>query len=309
MDRGRILRTLTFWLRPAFALRVLGRFQQIAGFDRSIALASSALTGIVPLAIVTGAALSEAGGNDFADRLIERYDLSGAGADAIEAVFSPAGGTSTSVGIFGFLLLIVAVLGFSRAVQRLFEQTWELSPLSVRNSVNGLVWAGCFLLYVGVSGAIHGLVGRGSLDVAASVLVAPVSAAFLLWSGRLLSGGRLRWHELWPFALIAAVLLALYSIGATVYVPNLFDTYAARYGAIGAVFAMISTLVCIMVVLVGSAALGREVRGELDRIESGQRPPDDEVRREWDRIVSDLRARWTSARGQLGRVRPRRKAA
>ncbi len=38
----RPLRTLTFWLRPAFVLRVLARFQRVAGFDRSMALASSA---------------------------------------------------------------------------------------------------------------------------------------------------------------------------------------------------------------------------------------------------------------------------
>ena len=66
-DRGRVVKTLTFWLRPAFALRVLGRFQQIAGFDRAIALASSALTGLpiveapdgpmVPPELAGGAAL------------------------------------------------------------------------------------------------------------------------------------------------------------------------------------------------------------------------------------------------------------
>ena len=44
----------------------------------------------------------------------------------------------------------------------------------------------------------------------------------------------------------AAVLLAIYSMGATVYVPHLFSTYATRYGVIGAVFAIISTLFCII---------------------------------------------------------------
>src|SRR5205823_778456 len=37
VDRERISRTLTFWLRPAFVLRVLSRFQRVAGFDRAIA--------------------------------------------------------------------------------------------------------------------------------------------------------------------------------------------------------------------------------------------------------------------------------
>ena len=69
----------------------------------------------------------------------------------------------------------------------------------------------------------------------------------------------------------------IYSVGATVYVPHLFNTYATRYGVIGAVFAMISALFCVMVVLVGSAAAGREIHDELGRIRRGERPAEDEV--------------------------------
>ena len=56
------MRTLTFWLRPEFVLRVINRFQKVAGFDRAIALASGALTAMIPLAIVTSALSSRFGG-------------------------------------------------------------------------------------------------------------------------------------------------------------------------------------------------------------------------------------------------------
>ena len=52
VNRERLVRTLTFWLRPEFVLRVVSRFQKVAGFDRAIALASGALTAMIPLAIV-----------------------------------------------------------------------------------------------------------------------------------------------------------------------------------------------------------------------------------------------------------------
>ena len=55
MNRERVVRTLTFWLRPEFVLRVVNRFQKVAGFDRSIALASGALTALIPLTIVASA--------------------------------------------------------------------------------------------------------------------------------------------------------------------------------------------------------------------------------------------------------------
>jgi membrane protein len=55
VDRERVVRTLTFWLRPRFVLRVVNRFQKLVGFDRAVALAASALTAIIPLTILTGA--------------------------------------------------------------------------------------------------------------------------------------------------------------------------------------------------------------------------------------------------------------
>ena len=134
MTRERLLRTLTFWLRPEFVLRVVNRFQKVAGFDRAVALASAALTATIPLLIVTSAVASDLGGKGTADRIIDRYELTGGGAEAVRDIFSPPGGTETTLGIVGFLFLLIAVLSFSRAVQRLFEQTWELSPLSVRNT-------------------------------------------------------------------------------------------------------------------------------------------------------------------------------
>jgi len=294
--RGRVLRTLTFWLRPEFVLRVVSRFQKVAGFDRAIALASGALTATIPLTIVTSAAASQLGGKGTAERIIDRYDLTGGGAEAVRDVFSPPAGVSTSVGVLGFLFLLVAVLSFTRAVQRLFEQTWELSPLSVRNTFNGLLWIVGLTVYLALSGAIHGALGRSRLDLSAALLAAPLTALFLAWSGAVLSAKRIARRDLLPFALLGASLLAVYSVGATVYVPHLFNSYATRYGVIGAVFAMISALFCIMVILVVAAAAGREIRDELDRIARGEMPAENEVRRQWDEITAQARSRWETLR-------------
>jgi uncharacterized BrkB/YihY/UPF0761 family membrane protein len=306
VDRERVLRTLTFWLRPEFLLRVVNRFQKVAGFDRSIALASGALTAIIPLTIATSALSSQLGGKDTAARIIERYDLTGGGAEAVNDIFSPPSGTSTSIGIMGFLFLIVAVLSFSRAVQRLFEQTWALNSLSVRNSFNGLLWIGGLTVYVALSGGLQAVLGHSRFDLTATLLAMPLSAVFLNWSGWVLSAKRIARRELVPFALLGSALLALYSIGAAVYVPHLFSTYATRYGVIGAVFAMISALFCVMVILVGTAAAGREIHDELDRIRRGERPAVDEVRRQWDEVTAEAGSRWETLRLQLQARRRRR---
>src|SRR6476660_6742423 len=197
--RERVVRTLTFWLRPEFVLRVVNRFQKVAGFDRAIALASAALTATIPLLIVTSAVASELGGKGTADRIIDRYELTGGGAEAIRDVFAPPTGTSTSVGLLGFLFFLVAVLSFSRAVQRLFEQTWELPALSVRNTFNGLLWIGGISVYLACSGLLHGELGHRRVDLAPTVLEVPLSAVFLVWSGWVLSAKRIPWRALIPF--------------------------------------------------------------------------------------------------------------
>jgi uncharacterized BrkB/YihY/UPF0761 family membrane protein len=307
IDRERVLRTLTFWLRPAFVLRALNRFQKIAGFDRAVALASSAFTATIPLAILLGAILPHLGGKDTAQRIIDRYDLTGGGADAVRDIFSPPADTTTTVGVIGALLLIVAALSFTRSVQRLFEQAWELKPLSVRNTLNGLRWLAVLVIYLGLSGWIHGVLGIGPLELPAAAVLLPVQVAFLVWTGWVLSAKRIGWRDLIPFGVICAALSTIYSVGATVYVPHLFSTYATRYGVIGAVFAAISSLFCVMVIAVASAALGREVHDELGHIRRGERPPDDEVRRQWDNVIAEARSRFDVAREQLAKRRRRRK--
>jgi membrane protein len=306
VDRERVVRSLTFWLRPEFVLRVVNRFQKVAGFDRSIALASGALTAMIPLTIVVSAVASQLGGKGTADRIIDRYDLTGGGAEAVKDVFAPPEGSSTSIGILGFLFLMVAVLSFTRGVQRLVEQTWELEPLSVRNTFNGLLWIGGLVLYLALSGILHAVLGRTRLELSAALLATPLTAAFLVWSGRVLSAKRIERQDLLPFGIFGAVLLALYSVGATVYVPHLFSSYSTRYGVIGAVFAMISALFAVMVVLVGSAAAGREIDEELGRIRRGEKPADDEVQHQWDEVTAQARSRWDTLREQSQERRRKR---
>jgi uncharacterized BrkB/YihY/UPF0761 family membrane protein len=299
VNRERVVRTLTFWLRPEFLLRVVNRFQKVAGFDRAVALASAALTATIPLTIVTSTVASELGGKGTAERIIDRYELTGGGAEAVRDIFAPPVGTSTTIGVAGLLFLMVAVLSFSRAVQRLIEQTWELSPLSVRNTFNGLLWIGGLALYLAVSGLIHVWLGHSRLELGAALLGAPLTAAFLIWSGRVLSAKRIERQDLYPFGIFGAALLAACSVAATVYVPHLFSSYATRYGVIGAVFAMISALFIAMVVVVGSAAAGREIYDELGRIRRGEKPADDEVRRQWDQVTAEARSRWETLRVRI----------
>ncbi|MFJ8006943.1 hypothetical protein [Streptomyces fagopyri] len=270
-----------------------------------MALASSALTTLVPLSLLVGAVLSNFVHYDAAERIIKRYGLTGAGATAVDSLFSPAEGAGVSVGVFGVVFLTISVLSFARASQRLFEQAWELKPLGVRTTRKGLWWILTLGGYAVVNGLLSAVDGGGGSRLAAAVGQALVTAVFLVWSGWILSAKRISPPDLLPFGITAAVLTAACSAGARIYLPRLFNSYASRYGVVGAVFAMISAIFAVMLVTVASAALGREVRDELGRIRQGHRPSDHEVRRQWDSVVEQTRSRWRTAREQVSHRRTR----
>jgi membrane protein len=64
-----------------------------------------------------------------------------------------------------------------------------------------------------------------------------------------------------------------------------------------------------MVVVVASSAAGREVHDELDRISRGERPAEDDVRREWEQVTAQARSRWETLRLQIQERRRRRDRA
>ena len=303
--RHRFLRLLTFWLRPAFVLRVLTRFQRMVGFDRAIALASSALTALIPIAILVGSVLNRGDAHRIADQIISRYGLTGAGADAVREVLSPTGGTGTDINLAGVVLLVFAALSFSRGVQRMFEQAWDLKPLSVRNSINDLTWIAGLVAYFGVSWSVHSLLDHSRVQILANAVMLPASAVFFAWGGRILSARRIGWRQLAPFGVLVATMISICLTCGAIYLPHLFSSYASRYGVIGAVLAMISALFILMVVIVTCAAVGREVSDELERIERGERPPDDEIRQEWNALIDEARLRTQTLRDRVDRWRHR----
>ena len=301
VDRERLGRALTFWLRPDFLVRCLRRFQRLEGFDRAIALASLTFSALIPLGIVVSGALSD---HNIGDHLVERYGLEGQGARAVNDLFDTGEDLATGFSVFSFFLLLVTILSFSRALQRLFERTWELPPLSVRNTVNGLIWISGLVVYAVITGAVRANYNAGVLEILTGAVLAFVSIVFVIWSGVLLSNRRITRRELLPAAIVVAAVGGLLAFGGDIYVPRLFNSYANRYGAVGAVFALISWLFVLMVGLVSAVAVGREVSLELDAIQRGEKPSSEQIQAEWAgvrRQAHEARQRvsdWRAARKQ-----------
>jgi len=301
VDRERVVRALTFWLRPDFLVRGLRRFQTLEGFDRAIALASLTFSALIPLGIVVSGAVSD---HSIGQHLVERYGLEGNGAEAVKDLFDTGEELASSFSVFSFFLLLVTILSFSRAIQRLFERAWELPPLSVRNTKNGLIWMCGLVVYAVATGVVRANYNSGVLELLTGAVLGLLSVAFVVWSGVLLSNRRITRHQLLPAAILVAAVGGLLAIGGDIYVPRLFNSYASRYGAVGAVFALISWLFVLMVGLVAAVAVGREVSDELDAIGRGEKPSNEQIQAEW----AQVRRQAHEARERVAGWRAARKA-
>ena len=231
--------------------RSLERFVELQGMDRSMALAGQAFAALMPLLIVVGAA-TPAGGDDLADSLIDRFDLTGEAADALSAAVATPADVYDSVNVLGVLLLVISALSFTRALQRLYLQAWQLPPLGMKGNKWGLAWLAAFSVFWSVQPGVVEIFD-GAIAVAVTIAT---SSALWLFTPWILVGKSVGWRLLLPQALLTSFGLTALAVASAVYLPRAVASAAAQFGFIGVAFALLSWLFLVAFVLVAAAALG-----------------------------------------------------
>ena len=220
--------------------------------DRSLALGAQAFCAVIPLLIIIEAA--QPGNESLADGLIDRFHLSGAAADTVRRAFTPpSGGTTTTA--LSVLLLVVSTLSFTRRLQRLYEESWDLPTRGLRGTGAGLLWLVALVIY----GTLHPLLD-GLFDGVLAVLLSLAGGFMLaLVTPFLLLGRRLPWQRLVGQAGLTGVGMIALGAWSAIYMPRAIASSAASYGTIGVAFAMITWLWGLGIVLVCGAVYGAQL--------------------------------------------------
>ena len=230
----------------------LAGFIELQGFDRAVALAGQAFTALIPLLIVYSAVTSKASGSDFADRIVDAFDLKGAAAANVHQAFAPSDAVESSVSALGGVILVFSALSFTRALQRLYQFAWQQPSLGMRAAKWGLIWLAIIVLAITVRplllGPVHG--------VALVVVSIAVSGVLWLVTPYILLARRVPWRRLAPTALLTGVGMTALALASAIWMPHSIATTAGQFGTIGIAFALLSWLVGYGVVLVVMAAGG-----------------------------------------------------
>lgn len=242
-------------------VRCLARFGAINGRDRALVLGGQTFTTVIPLLIVVSAA-SRKGSTALADSLIARFRVTGASAASIRALFERPPGATGAITLAGVAVLLFSLLSLTRSLQRTYEAAWQLPAIGVRGTMNGVTAIGLLLTSFFVLSLLVGLlrqVPAGSV-LAVGLRVVTSTAVWILLQSLLLSR-RVRIRRLLPGSVVAGVGSAVLSVYSALWMPQLIETNAARYGIIGITFAMLTWLIIVGFGVVTVAVMSAELGG------------------------------------------------
>jgi membrane protein len=253
-----------------FGLRCLRRFVDIEGTLQATVLAAQAFTSLIPFLVVASAFAP--GESDVSDSIIERFSLDGDAARSVEALFNDKAEVESTVTWISAVILILATLSFTRAMQRIFQRAYGVEPGRWTDMWRGLAWLAGFAVWVSVSSLLGDLLE----DVGGFVLAVGVSTltgfVLWLWTPTILLGA-IEWRRLAPGAAVSAFLAALLSLASAIYVPVLMEWSADKYGLIGIAFSMQSWLLAVAFVVVIGAVVGAVVNEHFgDRLARANSP-------------------------------------
>ena len=206
------------------------------------------------------------------------------------------------LGLLTIVLLLVAATGVMGALRHAINEAWDIDarPSVLRRKaldVALVLAATVFVVFAvsltatrdvadwfddgGGAGPVLGVV----IDVIGDVLPFAFTALVILFLYRVLPWPRPRVREIWPGAIVAAVLISLVRGLLELYFDNLAD-FGALYGSLGALMALLLFVYAASLVIV----FGAEFASEWSRL-----PGDAEVGRRvgagWSRVRAKLRRR------------------
>jgi membrane protein len=243
LDMRRLSAPLRAWLERLLAVQAA---------DRAVAIGAQAFSALIPLLIVYGTVVPLVDAQSFAKQLIHRFGLTGTAAQSLREILAPPSGVAHSVTLISFVLVIVSSLSLARALQRLYEVSYELPASGIRGTPWHLLWIALVPIYFTLRPEVSELAG-GWWHVAGSLLLA---ASAWLATPYILLGRRMAWQRLIPGAVFTVLGMSALGGVSLIYLPHSVSSSASHYGAIGVAFSLLSWLVLAGFVLVGSATAG-----------------------------------------------------
>jgi membrane protein len=228
------------------------RLQAADVINRGLLFSAVLLLCFVPFLLV----LQSLAGRNQVSGFIRRFGLTGEAAHAVRQALTSPSATSGTINGLSWVFFIVGGIAAAAAIQELYERVFEVKGRGFRDTPQRVAW---LALAVGAS-FLTAWTQPGLARVGGPVLVALGAliggTAFWWFSMWLLLGGRLGWLHLFPSALATGICFLGMEIVFRLTLSSTIVSDYRKYGSIGVVFAIMSLLIAIGVVIMLGALLG-----------------------------------------------------
>jgi len=221
--------------------------------NRGMQFAATLLLCFFPFLIVASALANRS----VVETLARHTGLNRQAAAEASRLFSSSAATANAVvGTTSMVFFVLGGIAAAAALQEIYEQAFDLPHRGRSFIPRRLVW---LAVLVGAS-LLTGWAGSAVRHVGGPVLLA---AAGLVWATGfwwltmwILLAGRLSWRKLFPAACATSVFWVGMQVFFALFLSGIVISDARKFGPIGIIFALLSYLIAIGVVVILGAAVG-----------------------------------------------------
>ncbi len=251
------------------ARALLRQLRDLDFTNQATLLGAGLLASLLPFLILLSAFANERVDDDISLRL----GLDHRAAGIVTRLFRSANASLTVATATSLVVVLAGTLAVASSLQQIYEKVFLQRHRGLRDVPRLLVWVSVLCGVV----AFESVVGRPARNVAGGrglvdVVTFAIFTPFFWWSMHFLLGGRVKWRPLFPAAIATGLLFAVLGILSELYFSASIITDTRTFGAIGAVFTILTWLIAIGVVIIVGAAAGAVWRDRPGR--SGARPRD-----------------------------------
>ena len=215
--------------------------------------AATLLLCLFPFMIV----VSALAGKSVVRQLARHLGLNTPASAAVGRLFASSAATSHAVsGTASAVLFVIGGIAAATALQELYERTFGLGRRGFRDMPRQLAWLGAFLGCSVLAGWATPHLLRDGGPILVGLIGLVFFTGFFWFTIWLLLAGRKSWRELFPAACASGVLWLGLHVVFSLFFSSLVVAQDKEYGPIGTVFALMTYLIGIGVVVILGAAVG-----------------------------------------------------
>jgi membrane protein len=250
--RGRaqasVLQRVDYWRNS----NLVRRLQSADVINQGLLFAAVLLLCFVPFVLILESLI---GRNDAAG-VIRRFGLTGEAARAVRQALTSPVAPSAAISGLGWVIFIVSGIAAAAAIQDLYERVFEVKGRGLRDTPRRAIWLAAALAMSSVGGWAQPWLGRVGGSGLVAIAALPAATAFWWFSMWLLLGGKVSWRELFPSALATGICWFGMVLFFRLTLSSTIASDYRKYGSFGVIFAFMTVLIAVGVVIILGALLG-----------------------------------------------------